>query len=261
MRLASHAGACTRSGPTGALMFARATLAPLHPAPTLCPDLHGYGADVRAEPGTITIDTQVEHLRAAIDQALPGGRVHLVGHSVGGVIAAAFAHRFPERTASLVSVEGNFSLSDAFWSRQLASKTAAEVEQIVQADRADPGRWLRAGGIEPTRERLRSATQDLAYQPASTIHAMARTVVEYTAGPDYQQLLRDVFERVPVHLVAGARSRAGWDVPAWALSAAASYTELPRTGHMVMLEAPEEFGALLAGLLAPASAGQDSTPE
>lgn len=236
-------------------------LAPLHPAPTLCPDLHGYGADAQAEPGTITIDVQVEHLRAAIDQALPGGRVHLVGHSVGGVIAAAFAHRFPERTATLVSVEGNFSLADAFWSRQLAAKTAAEVEQIVQADRADPGRWLRAGGVEPTGEHLRSAAQDLAYQPASTIHAMARAVVEYTAGPDYQQLLRDVFERVPVHLVAGARSRAGWDVPTWALSAAASYTELPRTGHMVMLEAPEEFGALLAGLLAPASASRVGTPE
>lgn len=236
-------------------------LAPLHPAPTVCPDLHGYGADARPEPGTITIDAQVEHLRVAIDQALPGGRVHLVGHSVGGVIATAFAHRFPERTASLVSVEGNFTLADAFWSQQLAAKTAAEVEQIVQADRADPGRWLRAAGIEPTRQYLRSATQDLAYQPASTIHAMARTVVEYTVGPDYQQLLRDVFERVPVHLVAGARSRAGWDVPAWALSAAASYTELPRTGHMVMLEAPEEFGALLAELLAPASAGKVSTPE
>jgi lipase len=237
------------------------TLAPLHPATTLCPDLHGYGAHARAEPGTITIDTQVEHLRTAIDQALPVGRVHLVGHSVGGVIAAAFAHQFPERTASLVSVEGNFSLADAFWSQQLAAKTAAEVEQIVQADRADPGRWLRAGGIEPTRERLRSATQDLAYQPASTIHAMARTVVQYTAAPDYQQLLQDVFERIPVHLVAGARSRAAWDVPAWALSAAASYTELPHTGHMVMLEAPEEFGALLAGLLAPAPARQVSNLE
>ncbi|MFD0204829.1 MULTISPECIES: alpha/beta fold hydrolase [Saccharothrix] len=229
-------------------------LAPLHPAPTLCPDLHGYGAEARAEPGTITIDRQVEYLRAAIDEALPGGPVHLVGHSVGGVIATAFAHRFPERTSTLVSVEGNFSLVDAFWSRQLAAKTAAEVEQVVRADRADPERWLRAGGVEPTGEHLRAAAQDLAYQPASTVHAMARAVVEYTAGPDYQQLLREVFERVPVHLVAGARSRAGWDVPGWALSAAASCTELPRTGHMVMLEAPDEFGALLAGLLAPTSA-------
>jgi pimeloyl-ACP methyl ester carboxylesterase len=228
-------------------------LAPLNPAPILCPDLLGYGADARAaEPGAITIDAQVEQLRADIDQALPDGHVHLVGHSVGGVIAAAFAHRFPERTASLVSVEGNFSLKDAFWSQQLAAKTAAEVEQILQADRADPGRWLRAGGIEPTEAHLRAATRDLVYQPASTFHAVARAVVEYTAGPGYEQLLREVFERVPVHLVAGARSRAGWDVPAWALSAAASYTELPRTGHMVMLEAPEAFGALLASLLAPA---------
>lgn len=53
----------------------------------------------------------------------------------------------------------------------------------------------------------------------------------------------------PVHLVAGARSRPGWHVPAWAMAAAAGYSELPGTGHMVMLEAPEAFGALLADIL------------
>lgn len=54
---------------------------------------------------------------------------------------------------------------------------------------------------------------------------------------------------MPVHLVAGARSRVGWDVPDWALSGAASYSEVPEVGHMVMHEAPEALGALLAGLL------------
>ncbi len=58
-----------------------------------------------------------------------------------------------------------------------------------------------------------------------------------------------MFARVPVHLVAGARSRDGWDVPDWALAGAASLTVLPGRGHMMMVEDGAEFGALLAGLL------------
>ncbi|CAM5455919.1 2-succinyl-6-hydroxy-2,4-cyclohexadiene-1-carboxylate synthase [Streptomyces afghaniensis] len=223
-------------------------LARLHPAQILSPDLLGYGADAGADHAGITIESQVDYLLAAVDRTAPSKPMHLVGHSVGGVIAAAFAHRFPERTASFVDVEGNFTLQDAFWSAQMAAKTTAEVEQIMRANRADPERWLRNGDIEPTDERIRAATQALAYQPATTIQAMARAVVGYTANTSYEQLLREVFERTPVHLVAGARSRGGWDVPAWALTAAASYTELPGTGHMVMLEAPEAFGKLLAEL-------------
>lgn len=223
-------------------------LAHLHPAQILSPDLLGYGADAGAAQAGLTIESQVDCLLAAVDRTASSKPVHLVGHSVGGVIAAAFAHQFPERTASFVNVEGNFTLQDAFWSAQMAAKTPAEVEQIMRVNRADPERWLRHGGIEPTDERIRAATQALAYQPATTIHAMARAVVCYTADTSYEQLLREVFERTPVHLVAGARSRAGWDVPAWALTSAASYTELPGTGHMVMLEAPEAFGKLLAEL-------------
>jgi lipase len=103
--------------------------------------------------------------------------------------------------------------------------------------------------VSPTSEHIRSAAQALAYQPATTIQATARAVVEFTGRAGYEQLLREVFARAPVHLVAGARSRSGWHVPAWALTAAASYTEVPGAGHMVMLEAPEAMEKILAGLL------------
>jgi lipase len=224
----------------------------LEPATMLAPDLHGYGSPV-AGAGEITIERQIDCVREVLDQEAPDERVHLIGHSVGGVIAAGFTHRFPERVASFVNVEGNFTLADAFWSRELAAKPHQEVDELLERDRSAPERWLRDGGIEPTDDNLRAAVEALSYQPSATVHAMARAVVDYTGRGEYDEMLRGVFASIPVHLVAGERSRAGWDVPDWALEAAASYTEIPEAGHMVMLEAPERLAIALRRLLGGAS--------
>lgn len=235
-------------GLIGPFADARA-LSLLHPAVALSPDLLGYGGEAGRDPAGITIESQVEHVQALAARAVPQGRLHLVAHSVGGVIAASFAHRFPGRVASFVNVEGNFTLADAFWSARLADMAPGEVQQLLESDRRDPARWLRDAGVQPTPDRIRAAAEALAYQPATTIQATARWVVELTGRPTYAQLLREVFQETPVHLVAGARSRAGWNVPGWALQAAASYTEVPDAGHMVMLEAPEVLGRALVKLL------------
>lgn len=221
----------------------------LQPAVALTPDLLGYGGEAGRDPADITIESQLEHLHALADRAVPQGPVQLVAHSVGGVIAASFAHRFPDRVASFVNVEGNFTLADAFWSAKLADMAPGEVQQLLESDRRDPARWLRDAGVQPTPDRIRAAAEALAYQPATTIQATARWVVDLTGRPTYERLLREVFNKTPVHLVAGTRSRAGWNVPGWALQAAASYTEIPDVGHMVMLEAPEVFGETLVKLL------------
>lgn len=248
---------CARWSPVLPVVFVHGLIGPLadtrtvsllRPAPVVCPDLLGYGRDADADPAHITIDAQVEYALAAVDRATPGARVHLVGHSVGGVIATTFAHRFPERVASVINVEGNFTLADAFWSAQLARKAPGEVSDLLEAGRADPARWLRNSGVEPTDEHLRSASQALVFQPATTVQAMARAIVEFTGRPGYESQLREVFHRTPVHLIAGARSRAGWNVPEWALAEAASYTEIPDAGHLVMLEAPRAFGTVLMDL-------------
>jgi pimeloyl-ACP methyl ester carboxylesterase len=238
-------------GLIGPLADARA-VSRLRPADVVCPDLLGYGSEADTDPERITIDAQVRYVHATIDQTTPDTRVHLVGHSAGGVIAMVYAHRFPDRVAAVVNVEGNFTLADAFWSARLARMTPGEVGDLLRAGRQDPARWLRDWGIEPTGERIRSAVEAVAYQPATALHAMARAVVEFTGRPGYERLLREVFQTTPVHLVAGARSRPTWSVPDWAVAGAASYTEIPDAGHMVMLEAPQAFGEVLAGLTADA---------
>jgi pimeloyl-ACP methyl ester carboxylesterase len=78
-------------------------------------------------------------------------------------------------------------------------------------------------------------------------------VVEVTADPRYLEDVRAVVARgIPVHLVAGARSADGWDVPDFVRAAAASSTVLPDVGHMMMIENPRALVAAMERVIAVA---------
>ncbi len=143
------------------------------PGQVLAPDLLGYGALREVAAGEVSIPAQVEHLRATLQRKFGDQPVDLIGHSVGGVVAALFAHRHPERVSRLVSVEGNFSLKDAFWSASVARMAAEQVEALLDGFRRDPAAWLAGAGVAAEPHRLRIAEDWLAQQPASTLHAMA----------------------------------------------------------------------------------------
>ena len=215
---------------------------------TFGPDLLGYG-ERRGYAGEISLAQQVLHMHRLLESADRAERVHLVGHSIGGAIAMLYAHEFPQRVASVVSVEGNFTLKDAFWSRTLAQQSAEEIDRLLAADVANPIRWLERSGVVPNEARIAKARADLKHQSGATVRAMARSVVEITGKPEYLELVRGVFDNIPVQLVAGARSREAWDVPSWALGAADGVNTLPDTGHLLPLEAPAEFGALIRRLV------------
>ncbi len=123
---------------------------------------------------------------------------------------------------------------------------AAAAETLLASYRADPGTWF--GGTDD-RYQVACAGAMLAFQPASTLQATAASVVAITGNSTWEPLMRKVFARTPVHLVAGCLSGRDWHVPEWALAAAASYTELPDVGHNMMFERPEEFGDAVATLI------------
>jgi lipase len=70
----------------------------------LAPDLRGRGAS-RTLPGPWGIDRHADDVAGLITAAVPGPVV-LLGHSMGGFVAAALVRRFPDLVLGLVLVDG-----------------------------------------------------------------------------------------------------------------------------------------------------------
>ena len=102
-------------------------------------------------------------------------------------------------------------MKDAFWSASVARMNQAEAEAMLDMLRIDPEGWLAGSGVSPTEECIGVARRWLNLQPASTLRAMGSSIVDTTGAPSYEALLRSVFVRMPVHLIAEKRSGDGWD--------------------------------------------------
>jgi pimeloyl-ACP methyl ester carboxylesterase len=223
-----------------------AALDALHPRPTSAPDLNGYGTG-----GTeaISVRSQVDSLQGHLRARYGDVPVHLIAHSIGAVYAFTYAAEHPRMVASIVNVEGNFSLADAFWSQSIAAMSEAVARTSVTVSLSDPRSWLRDAGVGSSAENLNRASHAVSYQSWRTVWASAKTIVATTGDSRYEEMLRSVFEEIPVHLVAGERSASDWHIPNWAREQATSNVVIPGVGHMMMLEEPRKFGAEVARLL------------
>lgn len=214
------------------------------------PDLIGYGSNGHKASDDWDIQEQADYLAAWLSER-SSDPVHIVGHSVGGAVGVLFAQSYPDRTASLTSVEGNFTLDDAFWSQKISTMELPEIKREVDAFKSDVSAWLARSGVPSTPWTLAAGQAMLDNQSEATLRSQARAVVRATATPDYLVCVRGLLAAgLPIHLVSGARSRNGWSVPDWVINEAASYTEIDDTGHLMMLEKPEIFAQSIMANLA-----------
>ncbi len=216
-------------------------------------DLLGYGSRRELSEARLSLSAQVDHVSGFI-ASLPETPVWLLGHSMGGAIAMLVARRRRDLLSGVINVEGNFTLEDAFWSGRIIKQGIEEWEREYRAMQADVSGWLKRCGVAPDPEHTHLARQILEWQSARTVYAMSQALVEETGDPSYTKEVRGVIEPgLPIHLIAGARSAAGWDVPGFVRAAARSYTELPGTGHLMMLEDPEGFCRIVDRILPEAN--------
>jgi abhydrolase domain-containing protein 6 len=105
----------------------------------IAPDLPGWGQSTRIDSASYAYPQQVERLHQFLG-ALSLRRVHLVGHSMGGFIASAYAARYPEEviTLGLIAPHGvaepqpsELTLSVAAGDNWLVATTVPEFDRLL----------------------------------------------------------------------------------------------------------------------------------
>jgi 3-oxoadipate enol-lactonase len=208
------------------------------------PDLRGMGASSVPD-GPYLMETLASDIAAALD-ALAIERAALVGHSLGGYVALAFARMYTERVARLALV---------------CSRIAADTREIAENRRKTADSIEREGAIPPELTTRLLAPETLLQRPeiaqraseisrrtdprgaAAMLRGMALRVASDDIAPDLE---------VPVLVVAGARDAVIPIEEARAVAQAFPKGRLvicERSGHLPMLEEPDRVTEALAELL------------
>lgn len=177
-------------------------------------DLRGHGRSDMPATG-YSVDDHVGDLEALLATWGVRGPVHLVGNSFGGVVALAFAHRHPQRVASLVLVEAHFATEG--WGEHMAGSLALAAFGL---DEDGVKEWLdEHGGRKLSRlarhsEKLLMTTSlidDLQRERPFTRRALRSiacpTLAIYGEGSDILDRAHDLQRHVPgceLHIVPGA---------------------------------------------------------
>jgi abhydrolase domain-containing protein 6 len=105
----------------------------------IAPDQPGWGASTRVETASYGYPAQVERLHQFL-RALGLKRMHLVGHSMGGFIASAYAARYPDQVITLGLIAPHGMVEPV--ASELANDVAKGDNWLVATTRQDFDRLL-----------------------------------------------------------------------------------------------------------------------
>jgi len=175
-------------------------------------------------------------------------RLHLVGHSLGGMVAQTFAARHPDRLISLTlcATSSAFGSSDGDFQRAfLADRLGPLDAGKTMADMA-AALVPKMLGDDPDKDGVAVALDCMARVPPATYRAMMRCLVTFDGRADLAGIA------VPTLVLAGGRDdtaparmmeRMAGRIPG------ASFVCLEPGGHMVNMERPDAFNDALAAFL------------
>jgi len=213
-------------------------------------DMPGYGRSAPIEP--YTFKGLAQSCVNLID-ALQCESVILVGHSMGGMVAQEVVARRPDKVSRLVLCGTSAAFgkrtdgrSAEPWAQQFIGQRTAPLDagQTMGDMAAQLVPQMVGPGALPEGARL--AEHCMAGVPAATYRRALECLVTF----DRQTALAQI--RVPTLLVGGEFDRVA--APAVMRQMASSiprarYVELAGIGHLMNLEAPDEFDALLLDFL------------
>jgi pimeloyl-ACP methyl ester carboxylesterase len=214
-------------------------------------DREGYGS---SKPPMVPY-SEVNDLKSICDQLGLSSAI-LVGGSAGGRLAINFAITHPRYTAALILVGAaisGFSFTDHMWYRGWRQEFGDSIPDYINFWVNDP--WFVAEENQAARIRLReileSSTQNLENFPVEKL-------------PDISALPRLSEIQCPTLIVVGEHDIADNHAHAGVLEVSIKGAErkvVTHSGHLVYLEQPEAFNAIVTEFLEkafPATSGMES---
>jgi 3-oxoadipate enol-lactonase len=218
-------------------------------ARVLVPDLRAHGrSDVPAKSWTIA--DLADDLAAILDQ-LDVARVVLAGFSMGGMAAAEFARRFPDRLSGLALIGTSAAAEELM--------RTAEIKALAKLiDLTGPARFLPREASRATFSpefRRRNAKEVKRWE--SVVRAMPRAALSQAlrAVAGRRNLLEELHRiLVPVIIVAGGADRVvrpKWSEAMHRHIPGSRLVVYPHAGHAVPTERPGDVAELIQQLLPP----------
>jgi pimeloyl-ACP methyl ester carboxylesterase len=210
----------------------------------ITPDLRGLGESA-SSPGPVAMSRFAEDLYALM-QRLATGPVVLVGHSMGGYVALAFAKAYPKALRGLVLVgtkAGKDSPEAAAARRATAEKVRAEGVSVV-VDAMAP-KMLSPGHDDPA-----MIASVRGFMAGSRPEGVIGALQGMADRPDATAWLEQI--RVPTLVITGADDAIIPPSESAALAGAipgAKLQSIPKAGHLVAFEQAEAFNAGLSNWL------------
>jgi pimeloyl-ACP methyl ester carboxylesterase len=221
----------------------------------IAPDLRGLGeshpsasfgsaqdrSSGQGRDGVNTMAQMAEDIHALLKQ-LNTGPVVLIGHSMGGYVALAFARQFPEMLRGLVLVgtkAGNDTPEAAGGRRATAEKVKAEGAKVV-LDAMAP-KMLAASNKDE-----RMAAQVRGFMERSQPDGVIGALLGMAERPDSTELLSQIY--APTLIITGADDTIIPPAESEKMASAIKNAQLkviPNAGHLVAFEQPEEFNRAL----------------
>lgn len=208
-------------------------------------DIRGHGGS-QAAPGPYSVAELTEDI-AAVIEALSVDGVHLVGLSIGGVIAQAMAIRHADRLKSATicdSFPASAPNAKEVWEPRIASVRAAGSLQPV-AD-ATIERWLTPHFKEAHRARWQQIYNTIGATDVEGYAGCAAALQQFDLVPDLPSV------GCPALIICGADDPGA--PPATnrkiaSLIAGARYEEISDALHLPNVEKPDAFNRILLGWL------------
>jgi len=211
-------------------------------------DMRGYG---RSDDygGPLLVDDLCDDLRSVLDYfEVP--KAHVVGLSMGGMIAQEFYRRFPNRVSTMLLANTNVGFGAAFTDQQKAEFVQLRRQPLLEGKEPSdllPSMLEVLLGPNPPQSAIESISASIRGLRKQSYIKAIEAIVDF----DSSDITTDI--SVPVLLVSSTCDRV---IPLESMEMMNDYlpdSELfvfKQVGHLTNLERPEEFNELMLDFLA-----------